>query len=78
MFLTALTIADTGSSSALRISAEVTKIVFGNPVAKSRPLISASGSPGSGKAEPIAILISSAVRSPNSRENSRLTQLIID
>ncbi|CAB5157188.1 unannotated protein [freshwater metagenome] len=78
MLFTALMIALTGSSIALRISAAETTIVLGRPVAKSRPRISASFSPASGYAEPIAILISSAVRSPKSSENSRLTQLIID
>ena len=70
---TASTIAPTGSSIALRISSAVTTIVFGRPLTRSRPRISACGSSGLGKAEPISTLISSAVRSPSSREYSFLT-----
>ena len=71
--LTASTIALTGSSIARRISSAVTTTVRGRPVTRSRPRISACGSSGLGNAEPIAILISSAVRSPSMREYSFFT-----
>ena len=74
---TAFTIAVTGSSRAFRISSDETTIVLGNPVEISRPRISASGSSRNGYAEPIAIFISSAVRSPSISEYSRLIQLMI-
>ena len=70
---TASTMALTGSSMALRISSALTTIVFGRPETRSRPRISACGSSGIGNAEPIAILISSAVRSPSISEYSFLT-----
>ena len=44
--------------------------VFGKPETMSRPRISASGSSGSGKADPRVIFTSSAVRSPSMREYS--------
>ena len=44
----------------------------------SRPRTSASGSCGSGKAEPRVILISSAVRSPSIREYSFFIHAMID
>ena len=65
--LTASMMADTGSSMALRISSVETTTVFGSPVTRSRPRISACNSSSSGKAEPSAILISSEVRSPRAR-----------
>ena len=71
--LTASTTALTGSSIARRISSAVTTTVRGRPVTRSRPRISACGSSGVGKAEPMAILISSAVRSPSMREYSFFT-----
>ena len=73
MVLTASTIALTGSSIALRISSALTTIVLGRPLTRSRPRISACGSSGIGNAEPIAILISSAVRSPSMSEYSFFT-----
>ena len=77
VLFTASIIRETGSSIALRISSAVTKIVFGSPDTKSRPRISASGSPGLGKADPIDIFICSAVLSPSNNEYSRFTQAII-
>ena len=59
-----------GSSSAWRSSELETTTVRGRPETMSRPRISASGSLGSGKAEPRVIFISSAVRSPSIREYS--------
>ena len=74
---TAAMIACTGSSMARRISSAVTTMVRGKPLTKSRPRISACGSSGSGKADPIAILISSAVRSPSIKEYSFFTNAMI-
>src|SRR3954471_20499461 len=76
--LTASTIWLTGSSIALRISSELTTMVFGRPVTRSRPRISACGSSGAGNADPIAILISSAVRSPSIRLYSFFTYAMIE
>ena len=64
---TASTIACSGSSRAWRTSALETTTVRGRPETMSRPRISASGSSGSGNAEPRVILTSSAVRSPSIR-----------
>ena len=48
-------------------------IVFGNPDIRSRPRTSALNSSSTGYAEPIASLISSAVRSPIAMPYSRRT-----
>ena len=72
---TASTMADTGSSMASRISSVEMTIVLGRPVTRSRPRISACSSSLSGQAEPSAILISSAVRSPSARLYSFLMKL---
>ena len=64
---TASTITLTVSASASRISSSVTVMVFGTPSIRWRPLISIVIRSSSGKAEPISILICSAVRSPMSR-----------
>src|ERR1019366_4095832 len=53
----------TGSISASRISSSVISIVFGTPATRSRPLISMVWISLPGYADPIVILISSAVRS---------------
>ena len=71
-------IACNGSSSAWRTSAEEMTTLRGSPLTMSRPRISASGSSGSGNAEPRATLISSAVRSPSISEYSFFIQLMID
>jgi hypothetical protein len=63
----------TGSSIALRISSAPTVMVLGRPLTRSRPRISVLGSSGSGNAEPMAILISSEVRSPSISEYSFFT-----
>ncbi len=73
VFLTASTIALTGSSIALRISSAPTVMVLGRPLTRSRPRTSAVGSSAAGKAEPRLIFSSSAVRSPSSSEYSFLT-----
>jgi hypothetical protein len=70
VFLIASMIALTGSSIAFRTSSAEMWIVLGNPVTRSRPLISAIISSGVGNAEPIAIFRASAVRSPRTIENS--------
>jgi hypothetical protein len=64
---TASMIVATGSARDSRISSSEIVIVFGTPSTRSRPLISIVSSSSSGNAEPILILISSAVRSPISR-----------
>ena len=69
--------ADTGSSIASRISSVVVTIVFGSPVMRSRPRISACSSSCSGHAEPSAIFTSSAVRSPRARLYSFLMNWMI-
>ncbi len=74
---TASMIALTGSSTARRISAAETTMVLGSPETRSRPRISACGSSGTGNAEPTAILIPSAVRSPSSSAYSFLTYWMI-
>ncbi|CAB4722184.1 unannotated protein [freshwater metagenome] len=74
---TASTIACSGSSSAWRTSALDTTTVRGSPETMSRPRISASGSCGSGNAEPSVTLTSSAVRSPSMREYSFFIQATI-
>ena len=53
-----------GSSKASRISWEVIVSVFGRPATRSRPFTSMVASRSKGYAEPILILMSSAVRSP--------------
>ena len=70
-------IALTGSSIALRISSAVTTIVLGSPETRSRPRISACGSSRRGNADPTAILMSSAVRSPSISEYSFFTYVMI-
>src|SRR4051794_795354 len=75
---TASTIACSGSSSAIRTSAEDTTTVLGSPEIMSRPRTSASGSCVNGNAEPSVILISSAVRSPSIREYSFFIHAMID
>ena len=47
--------------------------VFGRPVMRSRPRTSALTSSSMGQADPMAILISSAVRSPMAMPYSRRT-----
>ena len=64
---TASTMTLTVSASASRISSSVIVIVFGTPSIRCRPLISIVSRSSSGNAEPISILICSAVRSPMSR-----------
>src|SRR6185503_6358011 len=64
---TASTIACTGSWIASRISLECTRTVFGIPETRSRPFTSISRSSPTGAADPIWILICSAVGSPISR-----------
>jgi hypothetical protein len=75
--LTASTITLSGSSIARRISSAEITIVFGSPLTRSLPRISAFGSSSVGKAEPIAILISSAVRSPSMSEYSFFPKVMI-
>ena len=53
-------------------------MVFGSPLTRSRPLISAIMSSGDGKADPTASLMASAVRSPSATEYSFFTWLMID
>src|SRR5439155_25976705 len=60
------------SSSASRISSSETITLFGTPSMRSRPLISIVRGWSSGYAEPISILICSAVRSPIRRLYLRL------
>ena len=67
----------TWSSTALRSSAGETTTVLGMPVSSSRPRTSAFTSPSNGAAEPMANLISSAVRSPMAIPYSRLTNVCI-
>jgi hypothetical protein len=62
--LTAATMWPTGSSSAWRTSSELSSIVFGSPLTRSRPRISVRVSVGSGAAEPASSLTSSAVWAP--------------
>ena len=64
---TASTICWIGSWIASRISRECTRTVFGMPETRSRPFTSISRSSPHGAAEPILILIGSAVGSPMSR-----------
>ncbi len=66
-----------GSSIASLISGLESRIVFGNPVTRSRPRTSAEGSSAYGQAEPTASLSCSAVRSPMSTLYSFLTQSMI-
>ena len=73
VFFTASMIELTGSSRARRISSDVTWMVLGRPLTRSRPLISAIMSSGVGKADPMAILMASEVRSPRATEYSFLT-----
>ncbi len=63
----------TGSSIARRISSAVIVMVFGRPLTRSRPLISATSSSGMGKTLAMASLMASEVRSPSSSEYSFLT-----
>ena len=62
----AFTMLPIGSCSASRISTLETRRVRGMPRTRSRPLISMSISSVSGNAEPISILMRSAVCSPMS------------
>ena len=71
--ITEATIDDTTSSIAKRISSGVSITVLGSPVIRSRPRTSACVSSCVGSADPIAILISSAVRSPMAMPCSRRT-----
>src|ERR1022692_964469 len=75
--LTASTIRFSGSSIARRTSSAEISVVFGSPLTRSLPRISARGSSAEGNAEPIAILISSAVRSPSMSEYSFLPKVMI-
>ena len=70
--LTALTICETGSSSASRISSLVSTTVFGRPETMSRPRISACTSSSIGYADPISSFTSSAVCWPIKSLYSRL------
>lgn len=79
---TAEMIASTGSSRAARMSRASSRSVWGMPPTFSRPrtvkvALSSSGRSGTGHAEPMAILTSSAVRSPMSRECSLRTHSVI-
>ena len=67
------TMAVTGSSMAARTSSGDSTTVLGSPLIRSRPRTSACISPGIGSADPMAILISSAVRSPMAIPYSRRT-----
>ena len=58
---------ETHSLKASRISLSSTVMVLGTPSIRLRPLISMVSGLSSGYAEPISILICSAVRSPISR-----------
>ncbi len=69
---TASTITFTVSASASLISSSVMVMVLGTPSMRCRPLISIVVLSSSGNAEPISILIASAVRSPISRLYLRL------
>ena len=69
-------ICSTGPSMARRTSAEPTSTVLGRPVVRSRPRSRVVSSSRSGKTEPTATLMSSALRSPSSREYSALTWLM--
>ena len=71
--MTDSTISTMTSSSASRISAGVRMTVFGSPDARSRPRTSALSSSRTGHADPMATLISSAVRSPTAMPYSRRT-----
>src|SRR5258708_3461845 len=75
--LTMSTTALTGSAIACRTSSAQITMVVGKPLTRSRPRISACGSAGDGQAEPTAILISSAVRSPSRSEYSFLANTMI-
>ena len=66
------TIDDIGSDMAESISLDVISIVLGRPVIRSRPLMLIVSSSGLGNAQPIFILISSAVLSPMARLYSLL------
>ena len=61
------------SSVAKRISSGDSNTVLGRPVMRSRPRTSAWFSSSVGSAEPMATLISSAVRSPMAMPCSRRT-----
>ena len=63
--------ADTGSSIASRTSSGERMTVLGRPLISSRPRTSALTSSRVGQAEPMATLISSAVRSPMAMPYSR-------
>src|SRR5215813_1960078 len=69
---TALTMVATESARASRTSSSVTTMVFGMPSIRLRPLISMFFGSSSGAADPISILICSAVRSPIRRLYLRL------
>src|SRR5262249_13819429 len=75
--LTASMISASGSSMARRISSAEITMVFGSPLTRSRPRISALGSSAEGYADPSAILISSAVRSPSISEYSFLPKVMM-
>ena len=63
----------TCSSIADRTSSGERMTFFGRPLMRSRPRTSAFTSSAIGQAEPIATLMSSAVRSPMAMPYSRLT-----
>src|SRR2546427_8657864 len=69
---TASMMLETVSESASRISSSEITSVLGMPYTRSRPLISIVSSSSSGNADPMLILISSAVRSPTRRLYLRL------
>ena len=69
--ITESTIALTGSSIASRTSSGDEDHVLGRPLMRSRPRTSAFTSSCTGHAEPMATLISSAVRSPIAMPYSR-------
>ena len=71
--ITEAMIDETTSSMAKRTSSGVSSTVFGSPVIRSRPRTSAWFSSSVGSADPMATLISSAVRSPMAMPCSRRT-----
>ena len=62
---TASPLTASGSSVTRRISSAEITIAFGSALTRSRPRISAPGSPPAGNADPSTILISPATRSPS-------------
>jgi hypothetical protein len=71
------TMADTGSSMARRTSSGERMIVLGRPLMRSRPRTSALISSRTADADPMAILMSSAVRSPMAMPYSRRMKAVM-